>query len=479
MLLRSLKLINFLFLVFSLIFLSEPVIAQQLVGIAKEMVVVIPAKYPPYYVLNDNNRPDGFAINVFEEVASRVGLRFRYEIKPNWAEVCAALKNGSADIIPLMGLTKEREEYTLFTSAVETFPVSIFVRNSNLGIHTREDLDDHKVAIVLDECGNQVLADNNKILLKKFNHFDTAFQSLISGQVDAMIYPQTVMRDIVNEYNLNDKIRIINPPLIEVKRGIGVRKSAPILKDNLEIALQAFITSEQYKEIYRKWFTHQKPFWNVETVFWSMAVLLLFVVGIFLVLRHRELLSVNASLQQQIDLATLKLSESNDYLRDLTVTDTLTGISNRRAFENSLQEFMNRAGRYNNDFSMLIFDIDDFKRLNDQYGHDMGDRVLRELVDRVSDIVRDVDVLSRWGGEEFTILMVQTEKEGALKMAERCRLIVADTLFDEVGQVTISLGVTGFQTQDNERKFFKRADDALYQAKAEGKNRVVWIGKED
>jgi diguanylate cyclase (GGDEF)-like protein len=105
----------------------------------------------------------------------------------------------------------------------------------------------------------------------------------------------------------------------------------------------------------------------------------------------------------------------------------------------------------------------------------MGDRVLKDLVDRISEIVRDVDVLSRWGGEEFTILMLQTGKEGALRMARRCRQVIADSFFDEVGPVTISLGVTCYQPGDNERKFFKRADDALYQAKAEGKNRVVWI----
>jgi len=474
---RAITLAGLLIVIISSLFLTGSAQAEQLVEVADELVVVIPEKYPPYYLINENNKPDGFAINVFESVASRIGLSFRYEIKSNWIEVCEALKNGTADVVPLMGITAEREQYTLFTSTVETFPVSVFVRNSNLEINKQDDLKGHEVAIVTDECGYQFLADRKNVFLKKFDHFDMAFQSLISGQVDAMVYPQTVMQDIVNTYDLNDKIRVINPPLIEIKRAIGVRKTAPVLKNNLEVALQAFITSDQYNELYRKWFVYQKPFWNVEKVFWSMAVLLLLVVGIFLLIRHRELLALNTTLQQQITLATQQLSQSNEYLRDLTVTDTLTGISNRRAFENSLQEFMSRAVRYGNKFSMLIFDIDDFKRLNDEFGHDMGDRVLTELVDRVSEVVRDVDVLSRWGGEEFTILMLQTEKEGALRMAERCRHIVADSLFDEVGPVTISLGVTCFQAEDNERKLFKRADDALYQAKAEGKNRVVWIGE--
>ncbi|MCK4708580.1 MAG: transporter substrate-binding domain-containing protein, partial [Gammaproteobacteria bacterium] len=171
MLNRSVTLVKFFLLVISSSFLCEIVQAEQLVGVAEELTVVIPAKYPPYYVINEKNKPDGFAINVFEEVASRLGLRFRYEIKPGWTGVCNALKNGSADIVPLMGLTTEREEYALFTSAVETFPVSIFVRNSNVDINNPKDLDNQKVAVVLDECENHVLADHEKVYVKKFNQF--------------------------------------------------------------------------------------------------------------------------------------------------------------------------------------------------------------------------------------------------------------------------------------------------------------------
>ena len=107
----------------------------------------------------------------------------------------------------------------------------------------------------------------------------------------------------------------------------------------------------------------------------------------------------------------------------------------------------------------------------------MGDQVLKDLVERISQVVRNVDVFCRWGGEEFTILMPKTGRTGAMHMAERCRKVVDSEPFDEVGRVTISLGVTCFIKGDNERRFFKRADDALYQAKSEGKNRVVWNGE--
>jgi len=376
------------------LFLGEIAVAQYPVEAAEKLIVAIPAKYPPYFLVN-NKQPEGFAIDVFDEIAARSGLNYKYEIKQSWAEVCDALKNGSADIVPVMGITEQRKEFMLFTSAIESFPLSIFVRDSNIDIDSVQDLDGRKVAVVNNECGFNIFRNRGKVSWTTFKELDLAFQSLISGQVDAMVYAQTVMENIISDYQLNDKIHVITPPLVEMKRGIAVRQSAPQLRDKLELSLQAFLTSDRYNQIYRKWFVNKEPFWNVEKVFWSMTGLMVFVVVIFLVWRHRELLAINATLQQQIDEATQQLSQSNEYLRDLTVTDTLTGISNRRAFENTLQDLMNRANRYKIDFSMLIFDIDDFKRLNDQYGHDMGDRVLKDLVDRISEIVRDVDVLSR------------------------------------------------------------------------------------
>jgi len=462
---------------FFLLLVSNSISLQaQVLTAANDLVVAIPYNYPPYFFVDETRQPRGFGIDVFEAVAARAGIQYRYQLLDNWKQVCEALKKGTADIVPLLNMNADVEAFTLLTSPVETFPVSIFVRSSNNFIHSKKDLVPFQVAIVKDNCGGLSFYNGTTLNLQQHEDFDRAFQALISGQVDAMIYPYTGMQNRVRRYELSDKIRAIEPPLTEVKNAFAVRLNAPQLRDQLELSLQSLLNSEQYNQIYRMWFVVEKDFWDAKTVFWFMNGVIVFVIITFMILRHREILLINASLQQQINDATQQLSQSNEYLRDLTVTDTLTGISNRRAFESNLEELMGQASRYKSTFSMLIFDIDNFKRLNDQYGHDMGDRVLKDLVERIKEVVRDVDILSRWGGEEFTILMVQTNREGALRMAERCRRIVADTLFDEVGPVTISLGVTCYKPGDNERMFFKRADDALYQAKAEGKNRVVWIG---
>ena len=455
--------------------MATSVLAQKLV-LAEELLVVVPAKFPPYYSTTESGQPAGFAIDVFDEVADRAGLRYRYEVKSSWKETIFALKAGKADIIPNIGITQDRSSFIDFTSPSITFPITVFLRQSNLEINSEDDLSGRVVAVVSENSAVLEMKKRENVRVDIFSDIDIAFYALISGQVDALAYPEPVMMSIAREFQLADKIKALSPPLIEIKRAIGLAKGRTELLEKLEISMQAFLSSEQYNQIYQKWFANKEPFWDVTKVFWSMSGLVVMLVIIFVIFRQRELLALNASLQKQIDEATRQLSESNEYLKDLTVTDALTGINNRRAFENSLQSLMNQASRYHDGFSMLIFDIDDFKQLNDRFGHATGDRVLKELVERIVEIVRDVDELSRWGGEEFTILMPQTDHKGAMKMAERCRRVVADTLFDEVGPVTISLGVTCFSKDDNERKFFKRADDALYRAKSEGKNRVVWIG---
>jgi diguanylate cyclase (GGDEF)-like protein len=457
-------------------FITDYVSAQDIFT-ADELIIAVPERYPPYYSLDDAGRPVGFAIDAFEAVASRAGLRFKYDVKDSWKEVIHSLEQGNSDIIPNIGITENRSRIIDFTSPVVTFPISLFVRQSNQQINSLEDLSGYRVAVVSQDTSHNELIKHKKVTLVEFSNIDRAFYALISGQVEAMAFQDPVMWHIAREFQLDDKIRVISPPLLEIKHAMAVNKAAPQLKEVLELSLQAFLISSEYEQAYKKWFSSKQPFWDATSVFWSMTGVLVMLVIVFVVFRHRELLAVNATLQKQIDKATHQLSARNEYLQDLTMTDALTGINNRRAFENSLQSLMAYANRYNDGFSMLIFDIDDFKLLNDRFGHDMGDRVLKDLVSRILEIVRDEDELCRWGGEEFTILMPKTGHEGAMKMAERCRSIVADTLFDEVGPVTISLGVTGFCNNDTERKLFKRADDALYKAKSDGKNCVVWIGE--
>lgn len=164
--------------------------------------------------------------------------------------------------------------------------------------------------------------------------------------------------------------------------------------------------------------------------------------------------------------------KAEEQLQILSTTDELTGVDNRRAFNDKLHTNIGRAKRYHEPLSLLMLDVDNFKKVNDSYGHNVGDLVLKTLVSALTEGIRQEDLIARWGGEEFSILLPQTGKDAALQQAERLREKVADYDFPTVGQVTVSIGHTELQDQDIPESLVKRADNALYQAKRGGRNIV-------
>ena len=158
-------------------------------------------------------------------------------------------------------------------------------------------------------------------------------------------------------------------------------------------------------------------------------------------------------------------------------TDGLTELANRRHFEEALAGEISRAERFGGTLGLVLADLDDFKQVNDRYGHQTGDDVLRSFADVLRETVRDIDVAARYGGEEFAVLLPQTDLEGAERLAERLRETMGARLLSlEPGatfSVTASFGVASFPEAPTAAELFAAADEALYRAKSAGKNRVV------
>lgn len=161
---------------------------------------------------------------------------------------------------------------------------------------------------------------------------------------------------------------------------------------------------------------------------------------------------------------------------ELSSIDNLTGIYNRLMFEQKLKDEIERVNRYKeNSFSLAILDIDNFKKINDSYGHIEGDNVLKELVQEVKSHLRSTDIFSRWGGEEFVIILPLTNVEKAKIAVENIRKRISSYIFSKVGTVTCSFGLTEFNKNDTFHSVIIRADEAMYIAKTSGKNRVEVI----
>lgn len=153
--------------------------------------------------------------------------------------------------------------------------------------------------------------------------------------------------------------------------------------------------------------------------------------------------------------------------------DRLTGVPNRRHLESLLEQEASRSDRHGESFSVLLLDLDRFKAVNDTFGHDVGDEVLQTLVRVLQERLRKSDVVGRWGGEEFMILLPATDLQHARKVAGTLRSRVGKAVFPGPGHITVSIGVSEYQPGEPLKDTFKRADDALYEAKRRGRNRVA------
>ncbi|MGQ5525532.1 GGDEF domain-containing protein [Chitinimonas sp. PSY-7] len=174
-------------------------------------------------------------------------------------------------------------------------------------------------------------------------------------------------------------------------------------------------------------------------------------------------------------LATLQraLARRERHLRALTLTDPLTGLANRRHFEDFTQKEYLRIQRSGGTLSVIMVDIDHFKRVNDRYGHAIGDEVLRHVADLLSKGTREVDLAARFGGEEFVLLLPGTNVDGAMICAENLRISVQETQVSAFPErLSASFGVAQYQVGDTIDSLLKRADEALYVAKNGGRNRV-------
>ncbi|MBQ9043749.1 MAG: GGDEF domain-containing protein [Eggerthellaceae bacterium] len=174
-----------------------------------------------------------------------------------------------------------------------------------------------------------------------------------------------------------------------------------------------------------------------------------------------------------LEATTAELNATIDELERLAQRDQLTGIYNRRHVDEIIEQRLSKHRRRNDQgLALLMYDIDHFKQVNDTFGHEMGDIVLKELTRRVQEVVRDDDVIGRWGGEEFLIIANNATLEQAEELAERVRQHVEATPFPHVGKVTISIGVTCAKAADTGSTLFGRVDRALYEAKDSGRNCV-------
>jgi diguanylate cyclase (GGDEF)-like protein len=242
-----------------------------------------------------------------------------------------------------------------------------------------------------------------------------------------------------------------------------------------------YITEEEHSKVFQRWVSVKFEHGVNYDLIWKWvigAVLLLS----FIALWSWKLSRLNRQLSQEVDLrqqAEQELTQANESLNNknrelevLSSTDALTGIANRLQIEKSLDNELSQTNHNQQLLSILLLDIDHFKNINDTYGHPIGDEVLQGVAQILRDNTRERDIVGRWGGEEFLIILPETDLSLALRLAEKLRATLAAEQFPTIDQVTASFGVAEALDDISARHLVQRVDVALYQAKEQGRNRV-------
>lgn len=195
--------------------------------------------------------------------------------------------------------------------------------------------------------------------------------------------------------------------------------------------------------------------------------------------QSQNLLNLNANLEklvkqrtEELETINKELTKEKSVLQKLSSRDSLTGLFNRFKLEESFEYEQKQSRRYNTELSIILMDIDDFKSVNDTYGHNVGDIFLKEIAEILKKSFRDVDTVGRWGGEEFLILLPKTNLADSQQIAEEVRKKIELYPFREIGNKTASFGVATLSNNESLSNLLNRADKALYLAKENGRNRV-------
>lgn len=264
-----------------------------------EVTAVTLRNWPPHFITDDKTgKPAGFAIDIMNRVAELSDIKVRYVVCDTWPDAFEALRNHRAVLAPNMGITDERLGLYDFTTPYETFRISIFVRNATVGINEISDLDGKKVGVVKQNQGLVLMRERGVSNLQIFNSMEEAFMALLSGSVDALVYPEQPITGIAMRSGLEGKIKIVAKPLQEIKRAIAVIKGEPILFSKLDKAISQFIKTSEYQMIYEKWYGKPEPFWNVTRVIIVMGVVLVLTIASMLAWRYASIVRLNRSLSE-------------------------------------------------------------------------------------------------------------------------------------------------------------------------------------
>lgn len=409
--------------------------------------------WPPYEVITRNGVHEGIAADLLKLAADRSGVALELLPTKDWDESIAASQRGDCQMLSFLNQTPKREEWLVFTEPLFIDPNVIVTREehpfiADLAAETGKTITLPRGTSIEE----RVRRDFPGLAIVTTGSEAEAFDLVSKRKADMTIRSLTVAVYTIKKegwFNLKVSGQI---PGYQNELRVGVRKERAEIRDQLNQGI-ATITPPERQRI-----ANQHVSINVQTAI-DYRMLINVVIGFSVVLLSNLVWAI-------------KLRRVNKQLLRASQTDRLTGLYNRAALDELLAKEIERSDRYGRTMSVVLIDLDHFKRVNDQLGHLAGDRVLIAFADVLRNTIRNYDSAGRWGGEEFLILCPETNADQARVVAERICAATRIHPFETGWRHTVSIGFAELRPRDDSDALLLRADDALYQAKNSGRDRV-------
>ncbi len=412
--------------------------------------------WAPFEMLSPKGEYSGIGADLLALVAKNLGITIDILPTKDWDESIALSKEGTCQIISFLNQTPARSQWLLFTEP-HFSDVNVFItREEHPFIANLADLVDKTIVFPKGTAMEELIRKDypNLRIITTETEME-AFKMVSDKKADMAMRSLIVSAyTIKKEGFFNLKISGQLPNYTNQLR-IGIIKNEPMLRDILNKSVMSISNKE------RESIVNQHVIIKAQTVIDHTLMIQLSIIFIFIILGF-----------------TYRHYEMNRYAKKLlylSQTDLLTGLYNRTKIDQALSDEMTRAKRNHHEFSILLFDVDFFKKVNDTFGHQMGDKVLISLAKIAKESLRRYDIIGRWGGEEFLVLCPECKHEEAMIVAERLRKNVEEADSPSQCTHTISIGVATMHQDDTPHTLVSRADDALYQAKHQGRNQVCRI----
>ncbi len=409
----------------------------------------------PFETIDERGAHVGIAADLVALATSRAKLQVALYPTKTWEESVAASKAGKCQLASFLNQSPERDQWLIFTEPLLVDPNVLIVREDSPSPGDLATLKGRSIALPKESAVyERVRHDFPNLKLIGTDSEYEAFGMVSNRKADMTLRSRIVAGQNIKEKGwFNLKIASEVPGYENVLR-MGVLKSLPALRDQLNGGIATITRAEREQIINRH--VEIKMVTDVQIDYtpaiWLGVVLVAVIVTSLWWMR--------------------RLNALNRRLQQLSVTDALTGLFNRTGLSASLPLDIERAQRYRRSLSVVLLDLDHFKRVNDEFGHLVGDQVLVEFAKLIQATVRQVDAIYRWGGEEFLIVCPETPPELVSNLTERILDGVRRHRFPTQRTMTVSAGIANLGAGDTMTSLLQRADEALYQAKTAGRDRI-------